>query len=452
MLLACGEDMSAASAVESGEWLAGGETTNTLLFGSNAFSLPASNLSEPQRMQFFTGNSFFNQNWVTAPASTTGRDGLGPLYNARGCSGCHFKDGRGAPPAGEDEAPVALLFRLSVPGESDDGGPRPEPNYGGQLQPLAIMGTVGEGRVQVRWRTIEGAYEDGTPYELRAPEYTFEDLAYGALAADVMVSARVAPAMIGLGLLEHIDEARLHALADPDDRDGDGVSGKVARVWDVARNEVTAGKFGWKASQPSLRQQNAAAFNGDIGITSTLFASETCTRVQTDCANAIGGGSPEISADLLDDVTHYTRTLAVPVRRAWDDERVLRGKALFHASGCASCHTPSHTTGSSTDYPQLSGQKIWPYTDLLLHDMGEGLSDGRPVFNASAREWRTPPLWGLGLIPDVNRHDNLLHDGRARGFAEAILWHGGEAEAARDAFVAMDQDARENLVLFLESL
>ncbi|MDD9936307.1 MAG: c-type cytochrome [Myxococcales bacterium] len=436
--------------LEPGEPLSGGETTNTLLLGANAFTRPAANLDAESERSFFTGNSFFNQSWVEAPSSTEARDGLGPTFNARSCSGCHFKDGRGQPFDSQGNG-LGLLIRLSVPGQGAHGGPLADERYGGQLQDRAITGVTPEGAVHIEYAELPGSYDDGEPYSLRQPTYRIEAPAFGALPDDLRMSPRVAPAVIGMGLLEAIEDSRLAELADPDDADRDGISGRLNRVWDVQLEAMAVGRFGWKAEQPTVLQQSAGAFLGDMGITSRLFPSNNCPAPQLDCASAPSAGEPEIEDDTLDKVGLYTATLAVPVRRDSDDPAVLRGKLLFGETGCVDCHTPSHTTGESS-IEALSGQLIWPYTDLLLHDMGEALSDGRPSFDAEGAEWRTPPLWGIGLIEDVNDHLFLLHDGRARGFAEAILWHGGEGEASAEAFRALDAEDRAALIRFLESL
>jgi CxxC motif-containing protein (DUF1111 family) len=241
-------------------------------------------------------------------------------------------------------------------------------------------------------------------------------------------------------------------VAGPDDTDGDGISGRVNHVWDVEHREVRVGRFGWKANQPSLRQQNAGAFRGDIGITSDLFPEEDCPPAQAECRAAPSGGAPELDAWKLEQVTFYTRMLAVPARRDVDHPEVLRGRRLFRELRCASCHVPRHETGTMPDAPELSGQTVFPYTDLLLHDMGPELADDRPDFEATGREWRTPPLWGLGLVRTVNRHTRFLHDGRARSLEEAILWHGGEAEHSRERFRDLSAPERAALLRFLESL
>ena len=443
-------DPPAMLAAEPGEELSGGDTT---VFDAtpNAFSYSARNMTSERRSDFFVGNSFFKDSWVTAPASTEGRDGLGPLYNARSCSACHFKDGRGAPPE-PGEPMVSMLIRLSAPGSGEHGGPAPDPAYGGQLQPSAIAGVAPEGEATVTYEEVPGAYGDGEPYALQRPSYAITGLAYGPLAEGAMMSPRTAPAMIGLGLLEAVPEEAIVALADPDDADGDGISGRPNRAWDARRGVEALGRFGWKATQPTVDQQTAGAFLGDMGITTPLFPAQECAPLQADCLAAPSGGEPEASEDVLARVVFYSATLAVPARRAWQDPEVLRGKALFQEAGCGACHTPKLTTGALSGYPELSGQVIRPYTDLLLHDMGEGLSDERPDIDASGSEWRTPPLWGLGLIEVVNGHDRLLHDGRAQGIAEAILWHGGEAEASREAFRTMSREDRGAMLRFLESL
>lgn len=436
---------------EPGEELSGGETT-VFDTSTNAFSLSARNMSPERRSAFFVGNSFFKENWVIAPSSTEGRDGLGPLYNARSCSGCHFLDGRGSPPEDPGEALLSVLIRLSIPGTDAHGGPADEPTYGGQLQPKAIPNVEPEGSAFVSYEEVPGAFADGETYSLRRPKYTVDGLSRGAMAPEALYSPRVAPQMVGLGLLEAIAEADILAAEDPDDRDGDGISGRANQVWNASRGEKALGRFGWKANQPTLAQQTAGAFLGDMGITTTMFSQESCTDVEDDCKLAPTGGTPEASAEILDRVTYYSSTLAVPARRDWEDPVVLAGKKRFLEAGCGNCHTPVFATGTLADFPELSQQTIRPFTDMLLHDMGEELADGRPDYEASGSEWRTPPLWGLGLLHTVNGHTNLLHDGRARGFVEAVLWHGGEAEASREAFRAMPREDREALLRFLESL
>lgn len=450
---ACGSSGDQAPArIEAGEERPGGDTTNELVFGSNAFLYEAPNASRESRRLFAGGNAFFNQGWVEGLASTGARDGLGPLFNARSCSSCHFKDGRGRPPLDDNEDWVGLLLRVSR--ATDSGALEPDPAYGEQLQPLSVQGVPAEGTPRARYERVAGQYGDGTPFELLRPTYTVENPAHGPLGPNTRFSPRVAPAMIGLGLLEAVDEATLLEAADPQDSDGDGISGRVNWVPLAGPSEGQAlGRFGWKAEQPSVRQQNAAAFLGDMGLTSSLFPNPDCSAMQLACQGAAGEDpEPEVSDDVLDAVERYGQLVAVPARRSYAEPEVLRGKGLFTDLGCSGCHTPSLRTGVGGPLEELRGQSIWPYTDLLLHDLGDGLSDHRPSFDAAGSEWRTPPLWGLGFYPAVNGHDRLLHDGRARGVAEAVLWHGGEAETAREGFRLLAPSERNALVAFVESL
>lgn len=442
----------------------GGNTT-VYSNGRNAFSLPLANLNDKERTRFVVGNSFFKRNWVQAPASTTARDGLGPHFLARSCGGCHVQDGRAQPPDFhnplEPQPFAGLLMRLSVPGTDAHGGPKHEPVYGDQFNPLGVNGVKGEGTLTLSYETIPGTYADGTAYSLEKPLYHFSDLGYGPMAADVMVSPRIAPQVIGLGLLEAIPETEILANAQAQAATTGPIKGQPNYVWDAYAQRMLLGRFGWKANVASLAHQSAGAFHGDIGITSKHFPAQTCTPTQKDClaapnGNAKGKNGVEIEDYVLDDVIFYQSTLAPASRRNAQDAQVLRGQALFHAAQCAQCHRPSYTTGEvlfpSLSTAALSGQTITPYTDLLLHDMGEALADGRPDFAANGQQWRTPPLWGIGLLPAVNDHQRLLHDGRARGVAEAILWHGGEAEPAREQFRHMPAQDRAALIQFVESL
>lgn len=442
---------AASEAPSSASPLSGGDTT---VFDASraAFSRPAANIEERHLDSFFVGNALFNRAWVTAPASTSSLDGLGPTFNVDSCSGCHFKDGRGAPPEVEGEAFVGLLLRLSVPGADEHGGPLGDPTYGEQLNHRSILGVPAEASARVRYEERADEYDDGASFSLLVPRYDILDLNFGAMSEQVLISPRVAPAMHGLGLLEAIEASAIEALADPDDEDEDGISGRPNYVWDKAREKMRLGRFGWKSNQPSLAQQTAGAFLGDMGLTSSVFEEQNCPGPQRECAAAISGGAPEIEPNVLDQVTVYAHLLGVPARRELDDPQVRKGETLFRELGCASCHIETFDTGTLADFPELSEQRIHPYTDLLLHDMGEALADGRPDFAATGREWRTPPLWGIGLTQTVNRHERLLHDGRARGFAEAILWHGGEAETARDAFANARKSDREAVLAFLRSL
>lgn len=442
---------------EPGEALSGGSTT-VMKFDQNAYSMPSANLAPMRRLDFSVGNSFFRNPWVIAPASTTARDGLGPLLNTNACQNCHIKDGRGHPPAPDATSAVSMLVRLSIPAGPEhaevvrERGIAPEPSYGGQLQDMAIPGVAPEGKVRLRYSTEQVRFADGTEVELRRPEIELNDLAYGDMHPETRMSLRIAPPMIGLGLLEAIPEEALLANADADDRNRDGISGRPNRVFDQTTRQTVIGRFGWKAGQPSLNQQNADAFFNDMGLSTSLLSGSSCTDRQTECRAMPDGGEPEVSDDILAQVLFYTRNLGVPARRNVDDPQVLAGKTLFHRAGCQSCHVPQFTTAADAAEPELANQLIRPYTDLLLHDMGEGLADDRAEFEANGREWRTPPLWGIGLTQAVSGHTQFLHDGRARNLLEAILWHGGEAEKARQIVLGYDQNERTALLSFLESL
>lgn len=443
--------------------LSGGGTTIVISrFQSDSrglFSLPAPNLSLVRRDNFFVGDSFFRGAWVTAPASTAARDGLGPVFNTNSCQTCHIKDGRGHPPDAGEEM-ISTLVRISIPnpeGSSEEsllesGGITPHPVYGDQIQNRAILGAEAEASVTFAWEETAGAFPDGQAYSLRKPRLVLGAPGYGEFGGSMLVSPRVAQTMIGVGLLDTIPSADLEALADPDDANGDGISGKVNRVRDVILQKEAVGRFGWKAEQPNVRQQVAAAFFGDIGITSSLFPKHRFTPAQAALADLPEGGGPEVSDEILDFVTFYAKTLAVPAQRSHGNPVVVAGRSLFQQAKCSACHIETCSTGSDPDFPELSGQEIHPYTDLLLHDMGERLADDRPVHSADGREWRTPPLWGIGLAALVNQNANFLHDGRARTLEEAILWHDGEAAVSREAFLAMSSDERRKLVAFLDSL
>ena len=418
----------------------GGATTridNT----NNAFGLTAANLSPEDRRKFEIGDSFFTQSWVVAPASADLRDGLGPTFNARACASCHVLDGRGAPPTGpDDQSTRGLLIRLSLPGN------KPDLRYGDQLQDKANDGIPVEGELVVSYKESTTTLRDGTKVQLREPVFDFRKLAHGPFEPGTMMSARLAPQVIGMGLLEAIPEEAIRNAADPDDKNRDGISGRP----NILANGVL-GRLGWKANAGSVAEQVQNAFAGDIGITNPLHPDENCPVIQKECAKATNGGTPEITDSRLAAVIFYQRVLAVPAMRDADKSEVKEGSKQFTAMGCASCHTPTQKTATS-DIPALENQTIHPYTDLLLHDMGPGLADGRPDFQADGTEWRTPPLWGIGLLDEVNGNKFFLHDGRARTIEEAILWHGGEAQTARDNYSNADARKRQALIRFLESL
>ena len=383
---------------------------------------------------------------------------------------CHIRDGRGHTPKAnwpEDNA-VSLLLRLSIPPQTPEQerlllerkiGVIPDPMYGSQLQDFAVTGLQAEGKLQINYAEKVITLNGGEQVSLRVPSYSIGNLGFGPTHPELMTSPRIAPPMIGLGLLENIPEEAIRAQEDPNDLNGDGISGRTNQVWDNSKQALSIGRFGWKAGSPTLNQQNNSAFNGDIGI-STPFAEKAsgdCTALQSLCLDMPNGNTEhqdgyEASHKMNDVLLFYTRHIAVPARRDVANPEVLAGKELFHKSGCTSCHTPSFDTAETPGLPMLSKQKIWPYSDLLLHDMGPDLADNRSEFAANGREWRTPPLWGIGLTKQVSGHSHYLHDGRARSLLEAILWHGGEAENAKQKVVKMAAEDRHKLIKFLESL
>ncbi len=411
-------------------------------------ALPGANVDETPDLR--DGRRLFNLHFLDKPAAGTPGGGLGPLFNRNACSTCHPRGGRGSAPDGPDEPLLTGLVRLSVPGKVGNGGPLPHPHYGGQLNTRGVRGVPAEAEVLVSYEVIEGRYGDGTPYQLRRPKLAFENAAYGPLD-NALTSLRIGQPIYGLGLLDAVAVADIEAWADPEDLDGDGISGRMNRVWNAAFAVTVPGRFGWKANEPNLLQQTAAAFLGDIGITNPLFRTHDCGVGQESCQGADGRlpELPELPDRGIYQVTDYVMTIAPPARRGAEDTR--DGEKLFDDVGCAQCHRPSFGTVESKR-PYLNGLRVDAYTDLLLHDMGEGLADGRPDFEANGNEWRTPPLWGIGLSEAVHGGFALLHDGRARSLEEAILWHGGEAEASRETFRTLDLDQRAAVVAFLKSL
>lgn len=445
----------------------GGAGTSLKSVNGDAFSHFTATISFEDEQNFKLGNALFRKLWVSSPATTQASDGLGPLFNARACQSCHLKDGRGHPPEGDTDA-TSMFLRLARPADVTDEernsgaffvGSLPDPTYGGQLQDLAVPGLLAEGNMVISYTERAFVLGDGSVVNLREPVYSVADLAYGPLHRDTTLSPRIAPPMIGMGLIEAIEAADIRAGADPHDVDQDGVSGRVALARDKSTGQTLTGRFGWKAENATVRQQSASAFAGDIGISSPDEPRHfgDCTQNQSECWSYTTGvqarlGDTEAPDPVLNLVTFYSENLAVPARRQVEDGQVLKGKVLFYSAGCVSCHTPKFVTSRNAKHPSHAFQLIWPYSDFLLHDMGEGLADGQPVGVANGREWRTPPLWGVGLTETVNGHTFFLHDGRARNLTEAVLWHGGEAEAARDTFAEMEKTDRDALIAFLESL
>lgn len=448
------------------ERMSAGSATFTKRINANVFSHASSNLEFAELQRFLLGNGLFRKDWVSSPSSTQASDGLGPLFNARACQSCHIKDGRGHAPARIGDPAISLLVRLSVPPSEEqaqaiaDGrlAAAPDPVYGLQLQDAAVAGLNPEGRVEIAYEDVPVTLSGGETVTLRKPTLAIRDTGFGPLHPGIMMSARVAPPMIGLGLLESVAASDILAWADPEDKDGDGISGRPARVRD-ASGAWTLGRFGWKGIAPSIIEQSAGAFSGDMGLSTPLAPDHwgDCTQAQEACRALPHGaqerfGAEEVPGDLLDLVSFYSHHLAVPARRKVNDKAVLAGKKVFYEAGCVACHRPKYVTRSDVADPALRFQLIWPYTDMLLHDMGEDLADHRSEGIADGYEWRTPPLWGIGLSKVVNDEAAFLHDGRARTLLEAVLWHGGEAQAARDRVVEMNKQDRDNLIRFLESL
>lgn len=454
---------------ETFETLPAGAGTTRKLVNADIFSHPSANLTFEGRQQFLVGNGLFRKDWVSSPSSTQASDGLGPMFNARSCQACHTKDGRGTVPGFdplERTDAVALLLRLAVPPSTAAQRQQlasgelpfvPDPVYGSQLQTFAVAGLPVEGRLEIDYQPLTVELNGGETATLMKPTYRIEDLGYGPMDPNVQISPRLAPPMIGLGLLEAVHPADILANAAADH--GDGISGRPNWIHDERTDKQVLGRFNWKASQPTVEQQSAVAFSNDMGLSTPMFPSHygECTEAQAACFEMPHGAQPrlgehEVPGELMDFVTTYSVNLAVPQRRDVDDARVLAGKKLFYEANCVACHVPKYVTRRDAEREEHRFQLIWPYTDMLLHDMGEGLADGVSEGQASGSEWRTPPLWGIGLTRTVNPTATWLHDGRARSLLEAVLWHGGEAQAARDRVVAMTPQERADLIRFLESL
>lgn len=400
----------------------------------NALRLPAPNLtSEEQVNLHLEGHSKFHLSF-----NVPERDGsykLGPFFNHTSCGGCHVNDGRGRVMISKRSEGSSVLVKVALKGKKANGAPRPVPGAGEQLQNHGLNGKP-RFDISLKWRFLKGKYSDGTPYQLRKPVLKFK--IPGVNETKVVHSLRQTPPVVGVGLLEAIPVETLEQLSDPDDRDNDGISGRISYVIDATTKQRAVGRFGLRATHPTVRQQNAAAFFNDMGITNPVFRSKARTE--------------EISEAELRAITFYTQVSSVPAARNQNDPQVISGKAVFKQLRCNSCHVMTITTGVH-EIPELSHQTIHPFTDLLLHDMGEGLADTRPEFSASVREWKTAPLWAIGLTETLLRESiGYLHDGRARTLEEAILWHGGEASKSMKDFKKLPRQQREDLIQFLRSL
>ena len=451
----------------------------------STFEQRSKNLTGVKNIRAFNiGNDFFANPWVPNRSSTSLRDGLGGLFNNNACQDCHIRDGRGqihnvVNNKNEDRFASILIrtSRAKVTPEQHTAmlnsqiASIGDSSVGGQIQHQAIPNVTPEASLDLHYKTLTTEFTDGYKVELRKPVWQFEQGNNTVnFDSDTIFSPRIAQPMIGLGLLSLIPEEHILRYADPEDTNNDGISGKANRVWNIENQQVALGRFGWKAGQPTIKQQAAAAFVGDMGLTSALFPQENCMPHQADCLNAANGNGDstrqypyEVSDKVLERVVFYSSHLGVPVRQNVNSRTVKLGKQLFNQAQCSSCHIEKFVTASSNTLSTLAEQTIYPYTDLLLHDMGEGLADFTRdnqaaaqntlvEYLATAREWRTPPLWGLGLTQVVNPKSTFLHDGRARTIMEAILWHGGEAETAKQQVLQFNAQEREAIIAFLESL
>ncbi|SFK52791.1 CxxC motif-containing protein, DUF1111 family [Methylophaga sulfidovorans] len=407
-------------------------------------------MTADQFAEFSQGRRLFEQMWVIAPSLDDDIDGLGPLYNSISCLQCHPANGRGHAPDKPEQKLDAMLVRLS---QLDKKGNiiTPHPVYGEQLQDKAVPSVKAEGHVSMAYRYFNVTLKDGTAVPMREPKVMLSQAAYTDFS-DVLTSARIGPALIGMGFINAIPAEQIIANADPDDLNGDGISGRVNWIKDSMTGLTHIGRFGYKANVASLKAQVVNAFHGDLGITSSIHPKENCTLVQSDCLKALSGGEPELREAQLNAVTVYMQLLAIPKPLSIDNEQLLLGQQMFNKSNCLACHHAKFTTSKETKPQQLASTTISPYSDFLLHDMGEGLADGRPDQGATGREWRTTPLWAIGLSKIVNSHANYLHDGRARTLLEAILWHGGEAQASQQAVINMSSEQREALLNYLQRL
>ena len=429
---------------QSDERLSGGSQT-IFSEGVGAFSAAFPTLSGIRAEMHDLGDAHFEATFVSSPAPQF--QGLGTIFNSNSCVNCHVNDGRGKLIM-NNEALSSMLFRVSVPGLGAYGGPLEAPGFGGQLQDKTTFGHAPEAGVTVSWTEGPVYFGDGDSIILRQPNWNFINH-YTTVPPGMMYSARVAPPLHGMGLLEQIDENTVRSFADVNDANGDGISGKVNNVWDEKNQRMMLGRFGWKAEAATLDQQVAGAYNEDMGVTSYIFRRESSFgQIQYD--NIMD--EPEVPDSIFNSVVFYVKTLAVPARRKVTDPIVMRGKEIFSQANCGKCHVSSIRTKTDVSFPEASNQLIHPYTDLLLHDMGPGLADNRPTYQANGQEWRTSPLWGIGLTQLVNGHNNYLHDGRARNLMEAIIWHGGEADASVGYVKALSKQDRDALISFLRSL
>jgi CxxC motif-containing protein (DUF1111 family) len=471
-------DLSSSNKIpkyDSAEALPGGETSvSPLPFPS--LEKPANNLPNGLKPMFHAGKALARQPWIKAPTVTKARDGLGPIYNARTCMACHEKGGKGhisdtSIPLSSEPLNMSTLIRVSIAGKDKTKGVVPHPYYGDQIQAQSISlahqlrhsqtgnnlvhNVAPEAYPQINWTEIPFNYPDGSIVTLRKPNIEFNNLGYGSIGKNTLIGLRVAPSINGMGLIELIPQLDIDALTDESDSDLNGISGRVNQVWDAQLNQTRPGRFGLKSNKPTLAMTVAAAFANDLGISNPLFPEQPCTPLQVTCNGQLNGndqGGVELSSKLLEMVINFNRNLAPLKRNNSTSKSNLAGRKLFYQIECSACHNPSFITSISEENTHLGEQTIWPYSDFLLHDMGPKLSDNRPDFLASGSEWRTPPLWGIGVMEEVSGSTSLLHDGRANTIEEAILWHGGEAEKVTQSFINLSKEERQQLILFVNSL
>jgi CxxC motif-containing protein (DUF1111 family) len=430
-LIANAQDTSDTSDIT----LLGGELTSFLPFAS-VLQVAAPNVVGTQSQQRqLEGFSLFHTKRVP-------ETGLGPHFIHESCGACHIQNGKG-PVRINRGRKSAMVIKLGHRGVTETGAPRQISGFEEQMK-VQFTRQQRQNRAlrfrrlpRLRWRSLIGTYPDGTSFSLRRPNLRFR--LKGIPKQDTVFSLRMSPGLVGLGLLEAIPEEQILAWSDPEDVNGDGISGVPQYVPNRATGNFELGRFGARGSHPTLQQQTAAAAFHDIGLTNTLFPD--------------ANGSIELEDDDLETLTLYQALGGVPPARDQEEPTVIAGKYLFQTAGCHDCHKMTVTTSEDYHIEPLQGQTIHPFTDLLLHDMGEDLADERAEFSASGREWRTSPLWGLGHLEAISFiEQRYLHDGRARSLEEAILWHGGEAAGSRSTFMNFSAEERTQLIAFLRSL
>ena len=420
--------------------------SSTIFLSAGSLQAPLSSLNDSQIDTFVLGKSFFSVPWVEAPSATTARDGLGPLFSANTCTGCHPGNGKGAVYNKNGHIARSLVTRLSIGNlqhRDSKLGFSPEPTYGSQLSINAVYGVPYEGKPS-RSYINKTLLFNGANITLHKPIYGVTDLQYGTLSKNVILSQRIPPALIGLGLLEEISDKQILSNEDIEDKNKDGISGKANRVYSPETGKLELGRYNWKANASKVKHQVAGAMSNDMGLTSPLYPNESCTSSQRECLESPKGRETfDVPMKRLDAVTFYLKNLEVP--QVSEDQDYKDGLEIFKQITCASCHIPNFTLNN--------GKRIHPFSDLLLHDMGEDLADGRREFQATGNEFRTPPLWGISVYSKILKNRvNFLHDGRAKTLEEAILWHDGEATQSKHNFINLSAQKQKILIDFLERL